>query len=142
MMNRRIYYARLIFCVHLAFALGLFAVVFAVVKGKLSPIGLRTMMFLLVASFAALYVILIRKLRALPQMPEPPGGGPVSKSMWTKIQIWNLRVLLVLLVSSLLFGNWVERDGPWLPRLVGTIANLGMTWLCVKTLRLLQEKGK
>ena len=63
-------------------------------------------------------------------------------STWTKVKIWNLRVLIALMIFSLVLGNWIELDGPLFPRLIGTIANLGMTWLFVNNLRSLRGKGK
>jgi hypothetical protein len=46
------------------------------------------------------------------------------------------------MMFSLVFGNWVERGSPLTPRIVGTIANLALTWLFVKNLRWLQMKSK
>jgi hypothetical protein len=68
--------------------------------------------------------------------------GPIKLDESKGVESTNLRVLIVLMVFSLVFGNWVERDGPLTPRVVGTIANLGLTWLLVKNLRWLRTKSK
>jgi len=97
---------------------------------------------LLVGGFFAASGVLITKIRRLPLASESAGKVVGVQSNWTKVKVWNLRLLIALMMFSLVFGNWVERGSPLTPRIVGTIANLALTWLFVKNLRWLQMKSK
>jgi hypothetical protein len=124
------------------FPVGLSIAVFAIQLNKISLQGFRGIILLLVGGFIAACAVLVTKIRKLPLASETTKKVVEVKSNWTKVKVWNLRVLIVLMVFSLVFGNWVERGGPLTPRIVGTIANLALTWLFVKNLRWLQTKSK
>jgi hypothetical protein len=135
-------YAKLIVWLSVSFAFGSFVAVFAIQQRKISLPEFRVMMFILVAACVSFYAIIIRKIRKLPPTTFMTTDVGMVPSTWTKVKIWNLRVLIALMIFSLVLGNWIEWDGPLFPRLIGTIANLGMTWLFVNNLRSLRGKGK
>jgi len=134
MNNSRRFYARLIACLHVLFAIGLSMTVFALQQSKVSPQYFREMILLFIGIYIIACVVLIPKIRRLSL-----DSGKVQ-SNWKQVKVWNLRFLIVLMVFSLIFGNWVERDGPLIPRIVGTIANLALTGFLVKNLLSLQMK--
>jgi hypothetical protein len=142
MNDPRRYYARLMWCLLVLFPVGLAISVFAIQQNKISLQGFREMILLLVGGFIAACAILITKIRRLPLAAETTERVGNVQSTWTKVKMWNLRVVIALLVFSLFFGNWIERDGPLMPRIIGTLANLAWTWLLVKHLRWLQTNGK
>jgi H+/Cl- antiporter ClcA len=142
MNDPRRYYGGLMGCLLLLFPVGLSIAVFAIQQNKISLQGFRGIILLLVGGFIAACAVLITKIRKLPLALETTKTVVEVQSNWTKVKVWNLRVLIVLMVFSLVFGNWVERDGPLTPRIVGTIANLGLTWFLLKNLRWLRTKSK
>jgi H+/Cl- antiporter ClcA len=142
MNDPRRHYARLIGCLLVLFPVGLSIAVFAIQQNKDFTSRFRGIILLLVGGFIAACAAHITKIRKLPLASETTKKVVEVQSNWTKVKVWNLRVLIVLMVFSLVFGNWVERGGPLTPRIVGTIANLALTWLFVKNLRWLQTKSK
>jgi H+/Cl- antiporter ClcA len=142
MNDLRRYYAGLMACLLVLFPVCLSIAVLAIQQNKISLQGFRGIILLLVGGFIAACAVLTTKIRKLPLTSETTKKVVEVQSNWTKVKVWNLRVLIVLMGFSLVFGNWVERDGPLAPRIVGTIANLALTWLLVKNLRWMQTKSK
>ena len=143
MKNLRTYYAFLIGGgLPIAFALSLMVLVFAFLQHKLSITSFRLTFFALLAGLTSLYIFFFRKLRTLPPPVEMLRGYDSSRRRWRKLKIWNFRVLIALMIFSLVVGNWAERDGPLAPRLIGTVANLGMTRLFWRGLKAELEKQK
>jgi hypothetical protein len=123
------------------FAIGIAVVVIALQQHKVSLFGFRVSLLLMTGGWAAFQTVLFRRLRRLPAN-DAIRDATMQRSRWTSVRIWLLRGLIAMMVITLFWANWVERHGPLLPRITGTIANLGLTWLYVIALRALQNKGK
>jgi hypothetical protein len=117
----------------------LVASTYAVTQNIISISAYRFAVPPLILGYIGGITVVVRKIRQLPPISETTSEGLKKPTKWLRLRIWSLQGLIAVLVFSLVYGNWIERNGPWLPRLVGSIVNLGWTWLSFKRLRLLKQ---
>jgi hypothetical protein len=120
--------------------IGLALDVFALQQEWISLQSFRIATGLVMIGFFGVMIFLVNRLRKLPEMPGASTKTSESPTIWIRLRIWSLKALIAMMMISLLYGNWVERGAPLLPRLVGSVANIGMTWLIFKNLRPLERR--
>jgi hypothetical protein len=121
---------------------GLAAFTYAATQNIISISTYRFAIPLLILGYIGGITVIVRKIRLLPPTSPSTNEGLKKHLKWLRLRIWSLQGLIGVLVFCLLYGNWIERNGPWLPRIIGNIANLGWTWLSLKKLRLLKQATK
>jgi hypothetical protein len=118
---------------------GIAASTVAFTQKLISLSAFRYAVLLLIVGYALGITVVIRKFRRLVLL-SPPNGRRVKSTKWAKLRIWYLQGFVGLLVICLFYGNWIERGGPLLPRIVGSVANLGWLWLSIKRVRTLRQE--
>lgn len=122
------------------FSAGLALDVFAFQQKWISLQAFRVATALIIIGFFGSMILLIKRSRSLPETPGIATETSELPSIWIRLRIWLLKGMIAMMIFCLFYANWVERSAPLLPRVVGSIANIGMTWLFFKNLRLLEKR--
>jgi len=121
---------------------GLFIDVIAMVKGIFTPYAFADAAVLLILGFCCGFAVLFLRMRKELRSPEAANKTSGEPPTLSAVRIRLFQGLISLLIFCFFYANWISRGQPILPRLVGSAASLGMTWLFIKNLRQLQARSK